>query len=488
MDIRPAYLATLFASLSLLVTANDLPDLGDSALGNLPPHEEKRIADMTTRELRRSGAVMNDVEVSDYLQRLGYKLVAASNDNRVNFRFFPIDDGAINAWAVPGGLIGINGGLIVLSQHESELAAVMAHEIAHVTQHHYARMLESQKGSGLMSLGALALAILAASRSSGDAPMAAIAASEGYQAQRYLDFSRDFEREADRVGMQTLQNAGFDIRAMPTFFDRMQKYYRNVDNGAFAFLRTHPVTGERISDSEARAAQQPYKQWADSMDYLMVREKARTLQLGSRNAMEYYRGTTEQKKYANEAAQQYGYAFAYSQAGKYDEAWQRVELARKALPAGHPMLESLAGTVRLKQAKYAEASEIFAAAQARYPSAPALGYGQIDILLRQGKAKEAVALTEQALGERGSDPELHKRMAEGYEKLNQPGMAHRAMAEFYALIDEPTAAIEQLNVARRSGGDFYQMSAIEARIRELRAKIPLDKNGKPIKDRGEDAR
>lgn len=484
MKRRAIHLASLLALVSNLVPANELPDLGDSALASLPPHEERRIADLTTRELRRSGAVLSDVEISDYLQRLGYKLVAASNDNRVNFRFFPIDDGAINAWAVPGGVIGVNGGLIVLTQHESELAAVMAHEIAHVTQHHYARMLESQKGSGLMSLGALALAILAASRSSsGDAPLAAVAATEGYQAQRYLDFSRDFEREADRVGMQTLQSAGFDTRAMPTFFDRMQKYYRNVDNGAFAFLRTHPVTGERISDSEARAAQQPYKQWTDSMDYLLVREKARTLQLGNRGAIDYYRGTTEQKKYVNEAAQQYGYAIAYLQSGQHEEAWKHLELARKALPAGHPMLESLAGSIRNQQGKYEEAMQIYQAALQRYPSAPALGYGPIDVQLRQGKAQEAVAQIEKALGERPSDPELHKRLAEGYEKLNQAGPAHRAMAEYYALIDEPTAAIEQLNVARRSGGDFYQMSAIEARIRELRDRIPLDKNGKPIKDR-----
>ncbi|QDQ27628.1 M48 family metallopeptidase [Chitinimonas arctica] len=480
MKLRPRPLvAAMLAVLAMSVPANELPDLGDSAVGDLPLHEERRIADEASREIRRSGDVLDDPEVDDYLQRLGYKLVAASNDNRINFRFFPIRDGDINAWAIPGGVIGINAGLIVLSQHESELAAVMAHEIAHITQHHYARMLESQKGSGWLSLGTLALAILAASRSTdSEAPMAAMAASEGFQAQRYLAFSRDFEREADRAGMQTLQAAGFDMRAMPSFFDRMQKYYRNVDNGAFAFLRTHPVTGERISDSEARAAKQAYKQWPDSADFLLVREKLRTLQLGAQAAVDYYRGTTEQRKYASEAAQQYGYASALLSAGRTDEAWRHLEAARKALAGGHPMLESLAGAIRLRQERYDEATAIFAQARARFPSAWALGYGEIDVMLRRGRPREAVTLLEAALAERGSDAALHKRLAEAYEQLGQPGLAHRAQAEYYALRDELTAAIEQLNVARRSGGDFYQMSAIEARIKELRARMPDDRKGK----------
>ncbi|MEH6458909.1 M48 family metalloprotease [Chitinimonas sp. JJ19] len=452
--------------------ANELPDLGDSALANLPPHEERYIADMTVRELRRSGMVLDDVEVTEYLERLGYRLVAASNENRVNFRFFPIAENTINAWAVPGGVIGINTGLMVLSQHESELAAVMAHEIAHVTQHHYARMVESQKGAGLMTLGTLALAILAASQSrGGDAPMAAIAASEGYQAQRYLDFSRDLEREADRVGMTTLKGAGFDMHAMPNFFDRMQKHYRNVDNGAFAFLRTHPVTGERISDSQSRAAEQAYRQWPDSVDYLLVREKARGLQLGPRAALDYYQGTTGQKKYTSEAAQQYGYAHALLLAGRADAAWARLQQAQQALPGGHAMFESLAGSIRLQQGRLADAAALLAAGRERFPGAQALVYGEIDVKMRQNEGKQAIALLEGALAERGGDPGLHKRLAQAYALQGMQGPSHRAMAEYYALLDEPSTAIEQLNIARRSGGDFYQMSAIEARIKELRSRL-----------------
>ncbi|WP_269532797.1 M48 family metalloprotease [Chitinimonas sp. BJYL2] len=480
MTRHPLLLALLCASL-VLPAASELPDLGDSALANLPAHEEKRIAEITLRELRRSGMVLDDAEVDDYLQRLGYRLVGASDDNRINFRFFPIDEKTINAWAVPGGVIGVNLGLIVLSQHESELAAVIAHEIAHVTQHHYARMVESQKGSSIMSLGALALAILAASRSNGgDAPIAAMAATEGYQIQRYLDFSRDLEREADRVGIQTLAKAGFDTRAMPAFFDRMQKFYRNVDNGAYAFLRTHPVTLERISDSEARAAQQPYRQLADSHDYLLVREKLRVRQLGRQAALDYYRGTTEQRKYASELAQQYGYAYALFGDAQFDAAAGRLALARKQLPASHPMLEGLTAQILIGQGRADDAASVLTKAMERFPSAWSLRYAEFDLLIQRGQFKDAEVRIDQALTERPSDPALHKRLAQAYQSQGKTGAYHRAMAEYYALIDEPAPAIEQLNLARRQGGDYYLLSAIEARIRDMRARLPVDKKGKPI--------
>jgi predicted Zn-dependent protease len=474
----------LFALLSASLLAADLPDLGDSAVGDLPLHEERRIATMTARELRKSGEVEDDAEVNDYLNRLGNKLAASSNDSRINFRFFPISSPEINAWAIPGGVIGVNMGLMVLTQHESELASVMAHEIGHVTQHHYARLVESQKGSGLLTLASLAVAILAA-RNSPDAAEGAIAAGQGYQIQRYLSFSRDFEREADRAGMATLQAAGFDPSAMPTFFDRMQHFYRNVDNGAFAFLRTHPVTTERIADAQSRAAQAGYKQWVDSPEYLFVREKVRTEQLGSREALAYYEGTTAQKKYAYEYAQQYGYAFALWKAGRYDDAWDRVALARKAFGDEHPMLAALAANIRRDQRRYDDAEAIIKTALVRYPSAPGLIYGDIDNALRRGDAQKAVKLASDALVLKPSDAILHQRMAQAYTALNEQGLAHRAMGEYYALIDEPTAAIQQMQIALKAGGDFYQLSALEARIKELRASLPVDRRGKPIEEKND---
>lgn len=468
--MKSAPLLLALALLPLTLSGTDLPDLGGGPSSEISVFEERRIAEQMVRELRRSGEVLPDIEIADYIDQLGYKLVSASNDNRINFRFFPIRDRQVNAFAIPGGVIGVNQGLIVLSQQESELAAVLAHEVAHVTQHHYARMLEAQKGTSIATLGAMALAILAA-RSSPQVAEATVAASQGVAVQRYLDFSRDFEREADRIGMRTLQQAGFDPRAMPTFFDRMQRYYRHVDTGAFAFLRTHPVTSERIADSTGRVEQLPYRQWQDSLDFLLVREKARVLQLGRAEALAYYTTSTREKKYANAAAQFYGYALAQWQAGQKDAAWETLQEARKRLVNGHPMAESLAGTLRTEQKRYAEAAKIYAEARQRFPSAPALVYGEIDLALQQGQLSQALALVQVGLSSRSADPGLHKRLADVQAQMGNGFASHRATAEYYALLDEPTAAIEQLQIARNIGGDYYEMSALEARLKTLRNRL-----------------
>jgi predicted Zn-dependent protease len=481
--------ACLSALLAMSSIAADLPDLGDSAVGDLPPHEERRIADLVARELRQSGEAEDDPEIVDYLNRLGYQLASNSNDSTINFRFYPISSPEINAWAIPGGIIGVNLGLVVLTQHESELAAVMAHEIGHVTQHHYARMIQSQKGQGFLTLASLAVAILAARNSSNPETAAgAVEATQGYQIQRQINFTREYEREADQTGMQTLQKAGFDPHAMPVFFDRMQHFYRNMENGALSFLQTHPVTTERIAYSQSRIADLPYKQWTDSLDYLFVREKARCLQLGVNGALDYYAGTTQQKKYSSEVAQQYGYAYALFRAKRYDEAWATVSEARKQFGDVQPMLESLAGNIRLEEHRYPEAEAIFNAAAARFPSAPALYYGQIDVKLRAGQLQEASHTTEDELSRHKSDPGLYLRLAQAYSGLNEQTQSHRAMADYYALIGETTSAIRQVQIALKSGGDFYQMSALEARLKELRDQLPVDKHGKPIKEDPDDRR
>jgi predicted Zn-dependent protease len=453
------------------VPAAELPDLGDSALADLPAHEERRIGDMVARELRRSGEVLDDAEVYDYLNDIGYRLVSSSNNARIDFRFFPVESPQINAWAVPGGVIAINTGLMALSQHESELAAVMAHEIAHVTQHHYARLMESQKSVGIASLAGLAVAILAA-RSNPEAAQATIAATQGYQAQHFLSFSRDFEREADRVGMDTLQKAGFDVRAMPTFFDRMQRFYRNVDNGALAFLRTHPVTLERIADSQSRAEQQPFRQLPDSLDYLLVREKMRAIQFGVIDAPAQYARLAEQGRYGDPASFRYGYANALHRAGRFDAAWAQIEQARRLTRQPHPMIEALAGRILIDQGKFDEAAQVFAEARQRFSASRSLMHGEIDVALRRGEPRQAILLAENAIALRPSDAELQKRLAEAYTQINDPVRAHRAQAEFYALRGEDEAAVEQLRIALRTGrADFYESSAMEARLKTLRARI-----------------
>jgi len=188
-----------------------LPDLGDPAQVGLSPAQERKIGEAIVRQIRAQGGYLQDPEVSDYLNELGHRLVAASHDTKQDFEFFAVPDPQINAFALPGGYIGVHTGLILLAQNESELASVLAHEISHVTQRHMARMMANQKNSMLMSLAGLALAILASragGSNSGQATQAAIAGSQALSAQNQLNFTRDNEYEADRIGFSRMTAAG----------------------------------------------------------------------------------------------------------------------------------------------------------------------------------------------------------------------------------------------------------------------------------------
>jgi predicted Zn-dependent protease len=237
-------LKILLALMTLAMPAaigQGLPDLGDVSQSDFSPVQERRMGDSIMREIRSDRSYSDDAEAVDYLNTLGYRLVSASPDTRQDFDFFLILDPQVNAFALPGGFIGVNSGLILAAQSESELAGVMSHEIAHVTQRHIARMLSAQKQAQLISLAGLALAILAA-RANSDLAQAALVGSQANYIQTALNFTRDNEREADRVGFQILERAGFDPHGIPLFFERLQRSTRFHEGGAPSYLRTHPLT------------------------------------------------------------------------------------------------------------------------------------------------------------------------------------------------------------------------------------------------------
>src|SRR6478735_10068001 len=251
MKVLSLIVAVVFGAAPAAI-GQSLPDLGDVSQSELSPQLERQLGENIMREIRADRTYSDDAEVTDYLNTLGYRLVAASADSRQEFTFFLIMDPQVNAFALPGGFVGINSGLMLTAQSESELAGVVSHEVAHVTQRHMARMLAQQKQASIVSLAALAVAVLAA-RSSPDMAQAAIAAAGASSVQSQLNYTRDHEREADRVGFQVLEKAGFDAHAMALFFERMQRATRFYETNAPAYLRTHPMTYERIADMQNRA-------------------------------------------------------------------------------------------------------------------------------------------------------------------------------------------------------------------------------------------
>ena len=222
MAIMKNFTLLVLLCFSPCAISDGLPDLGDVSQAVLTPLQERQIGQQSMMQIRAGKQYLDDAEVNDYLNQLGAKLVENSPEHSLNFEFFAVNDYNVNAFALPGGFIGVNAGLLLITQSESELASVLSHEISHVTQHHLARMIEARQGDGLVSVAAIAIAILAA-RTNPQAAEATIAGVQAANIQKQLNFTRAYEEEADRIGLQLLQKSGFNTHAMPEFLERLQK-------------------------------------------------------------------------------------------------------------------------------------------------------------------------------------------------------------------------------------------------------------------------
>lgn len=447
--------------------ASELPDLGEAAQAVLSPQQERRIGESIMNDIRRSSDLVDDAEVADYLNTLGARLVSHSQEASRSFEFFVLNDSTLNAFALPGGYIGVHTGLILSAQSESELASVLAHEIAHVTQRHLARVIAGTQKNALTSLAALAVAILA-SRSNPQMASAAIATAQATSVQSQLDYTREHEREADRIGLQILGQSGFDSHAMADFFERLQKYGRLYENNAPIYLRTHPLTTERIADVQNRVESLPYRQVPDSLDFQLVRAKLEAGQASPRQAIKFFEAALGEKKYSNESAQHYGLAAALLRAKEYVRAENELALARKS--AGqHPMFDALAVQIKVAGGQPGAALESCRAGLKQYPHHRALIYTCAETMLQNGLPQEALNRVSGELNARGGDSRLYLLQAQSYAALGKTVQQHRALAESFMFQGNLAEAIVQLQIALKTKeGDFYQLSMAEARMRQLR--------------------
>jgi len=464
--------------------ADGLPDLGEASQADLTPAMEKRIGESAMRDIRlHEFSYMDDPEITGYINRLGSRLVAQSSAAGQSFEFFVLNDPTINAFAMPGGYIGVHTGLIMAAQSESELASVLAHEISHVTQHHLARQVGLQSQAQLPMLLSLAVAILA-SRSHSDVSAGALMAGQAAGIQHQLSYSRDFEREADRVGLQLLERAGFDVRGMASFFLRLQKSGRLYENNAPSYLLTHPLTTERIADLENRIQSMPYKQVPDSLEFLLVRAKLKASEGIPGDAVTEFAAQLKNHKYSNETAARYGFAVALWRAKNYAGAQRELdELHRQNVDSA--MVEGLAVEVAMSRNDVLAALKILSSAIPRYPQERALGYAQVAALLAAGQTQEALRATVDDLQMYPSDLRMHGLQAKTYAALGKRLLQHRAQAEVYVLQGQLLPAIEQLQLAQKAGdGDFYEHSTVDARLRELKLRQVMEaKEAKENKQR-----
>jgi predicted Zn-dependent protease len=499
------------AGLALSAGAQDdptrLPDLGSSANALISPQEAQDYGAAMLRQMRALDMVIDDAMLDDYMNDLGHRLAANSAKPKDHFAFFIVKDPVINAFAAPGGYIAVNSGLIVITRTESELAGVISHEIGHITQNHLERAFEaSKKDAPLLALVLLGAIAAGAGAGAGDGAAAVLAGGQGLIMQRQINFTRKDEVEADRAGILTLSNAGYDPNAMANFFERMQDTMRvgsGGDRDVPEFLQTHPVTLSRISDAKSRAgtliAQQKLKpshttlvkdQWEKSTapiiyvkdpttllkgssttnldTYLLMRERIRVLSGDALQLSTYYGDNLAKDKAFDTPENHYGYALSLTRSGRGTQAAEQMQKLLKTYP-GNQILQIGLADAYLQSGQRGAALSLYAELNRLSPRnrAIALGYAQALVAGNSDDAIQAANMLRPMLDDT-DEPTVYRTYARASEKAGDPVRAGEAYADASYLSGRPFDAMEQLKrLLKRPDLDYYARARIQARIAEL---------------------
>lgn len=464
--LRPALL-TLACLLATPLAANPLPSLGDASSALVSPEQEYQLGRAWLAMLRGQVRTLDDPLLSDYVERSVYRLAETSQLEDRRLVFVLLDSPQLNAFAVPGGVVGVNGGLFLHAETEGEYASVMAHELAHLSQRHFARGLEEQRRMQVPLMAAMLAGVVAAAAGAGDAGIAAIASTQAAAIQAQRSFSRQNEQEADRIGLLNLQRAGFDPRSMPDMFERLVRQYR-YSRVPPEFLLTHPLSESRVADTRNRAEQLPASGRQDSLEYQRLRARLQ-LHYETTPGLAARRFRARLDDNPQDAAARYGLALAHSRSGQISDARRELQ----TLLADNPE-ESLyhLALIELDMAS----NQLPAAEQrlkrllARQPSSYPLRRQQAQLQLKQGKVREAERTLDALLADRPGDSALWYLQAETRGLSGNIIGVHRARAEYFALVGDYPQALEQLDFARRRAASNFPLAArIDARHNELQA-------------------
>ncbi len=463
--------------------AINLPDFGDSTGQLISPEEEQKFGQQFFQYITQKAPLNRDLQVQEYIETLGQRLLHSSDLTKTPFHFFVVMDPAINAFAGPGGYIGINSGLILRSEHEGELASVMAHEIAHVTQRHLYRAYEASKQLSIPATMAT-IASLLLGFVSPELAQAALIATQAGSIQYQINFTRDNEEEADRVGMQILSQSEYDPRHMVSFFQTLEAAGRLYGNGPPEFLRTHPLTTSRIADAAARAEKFPRFDSSDALSYELIKIKLELAEEESdkqSKSTEIELGREEPKREPTKEqrlAMRYKQVLTDFQNKRYTQAREGIKVLLGQFPRQLLFVSTLAD-IEKQSGNLKEAAQLMKSA---YQAAPKrlsslLDYAQI--LVETNQAEQARELLQLAVWDGARLPELFKLLAETYYKQKQVAQAHRYLGEYHLLRGELKQAVTQLRLAGKTAQDNFYMSEIVAeKLRTIR---------KEIRDRREDS-
>ena len=452
--------------------ANELPELGSYTDTIFSSVEEERISKKILYQVNQSSAVVQDIEIDDYLTSLGRLLITGTSLANQNIEFFILNDSTINAFAMLGGVIGVHTGLFLAANSESELASVLGHEIAHLTQKHLPRIIAKQKRDSYKTTLALAFALLI-SRSNPDLAAATQTVVNASAVQNTLDFTRKHEKEADSEGIKILDRAGFDVRASIDFFKTMQRGNQFSQGAAPAFLRTHPVTSDRISDIQNRLSEYPYKQRIDSDNFYYVKGKIRAFLEEKNTIVNILEANIKNKLYINEAGERFALAYAYLRNNMIIKARRELEsIKRKKIP--NPMLLNLEVIILIQEGRKKEATQFYKKSLSMFPSHRALVYGLAEHYIRLSKTTKAIDLLDDYLLIYPEDSNLYELMAKAQAGEGKVLLQHENLAEAFYYRYNIREAITLLDLAARAkDGNFYEKSRVESRLKELKREWEL---------------
>jgi len=466
-------LIALLISMSASADRIELPDLGDPAESALSVVKEKEIGQEIMLKIWQQHVAVEDLIVQEYISSLGYELVSNADNALHGFTFFTIKDQSINAFALPGGYVGVNAGLITTTEDESELAAVLAHEISHVTQRHLARAIFHDELIQVPMIAAMIAGILLG----GDAARAAVTAASAGSTQSQINFTRKNEYEADRVGIDLLGRAGFNTYSMASLFDKMHRQSRLYGGAPPEYLSTHPVHGSRIADARARAGNFPTSKKANSDQYYIVRARLRVLLSNNpaRVANDLLRSLKEQPV-GNRLMERYALTFALMESGRLDEATQQSDLLLTQSKFSF-YIRLQRAEIDLRSGRDKSALQRMQKLRLDHPDDHVLTLENARMLIQAGQASQARKILEDYLIFRQGDPDVYKLLSHASQAGGDTAKSHVYMAEYYRLFGDISQAISHLEAALDSPiHDYYEEARLQARLQNLRELNSDDEN------------
>ncbi len=452
---------------------NALPSLGDRISGYVSMEEEHQLGREFLRSLRRTTPTISDPLLNNYLENISYRLAAKSELRDHRLAFIIVDSQTLNAFAVPGGVIGVNTGLFLNAETEGEFASVIAHELAHVSQRHFARRIEQAETTRIPQMAALLASVVVMATSNAEHGQAALMATQGRALENQLRFSRSNEAEADRVGIKTLFDAGYDPYTMPALFQRLAAANRYGTRPP-EFLLSHPVTEARIADSRGRASRYPQREYSEQLEYLLMRARVVTHYAPNKNdaVTDYQRQLQDAETEVDRDGARYGLAMAYSEDGNYRQANETLSPLLNKDPNRISLVVTQAEFFTA-QNESGRALDFLDRHLAINPGNHPLTMAYADALIESRRYQEAADTLENHIKSRADDFSLWYFIAETQGQAGNISRVHQARAEYFVLTGDFRRAREQLQFALdiESGkpGNGAAIAVVRQRIRDIQA-------------------